>query len=252
MQRYRLVIAYHGAPFHGWQRQHGLVTVQGEIERVLHILLGEHVEVYGSGRTDQGVHATGQVAHVDCPRPIDPYALMCGLNHFLQPHIAVREVKAVSSMFHARFDALWRMYQYRIYSSPAPSPLMADRAWHINRSICTAWMQEAAHNSLGTHDFSAFRSHDCQSKSPVRTLDVCELVPSTEENILVWQLRARSFLHHQVRFIMGALVHVGLGKKPPEWMKELLQQASMKPFKAPAHGLCLTEIAYPGDENVTR
>lgn len=245
--RYRLTIAYHGASYRGWQRQPGLTTIQGEVERALKILLSEDVEVYGSGRTDQGVHAMGQVAHIDVPKSMDPYALMRGLNHFLQPHIAVREVVEVSDTFHARFDAVSRTYHYHIYASPVPSPFMADRAWHVNFPLCLAAMQQAAQYCLGTHDFSAFRSHACQSKSPIRTLDVCTLVPSGDEHIMIWALQARSFLHHQVRFLMGAIVYAGLGKMPPERVRELLLQKDAKPFKAPAHGLSLMKVAYSGD-----
>lgn len=247
--RYRLAIAYHGASFRGWQRQPGLITVQGELERALSILFSENIEVYGSGRTDQGVHAMGQVAHVDVPKPMDSYALMRGLNHFLQPHIAVREVVEVSDTFHARFDAISRMYHYHIYASPVPSPLMADRAWHVNFPLCVEAMQQAALHCLGTHDFSAFRSHACQSKSPIRTLDVCRLIPSNHEHTMVWELRARSFLHHQVRFLMGAIAYAGLGKIVPDRIKELLLQKEAKPFKAPAHGLYLMKVIYPGGDD---
>lgn len=246
MHRYRLTIAYHGAAFRGWQRQQDLLTVQGELERVLAILFNVPVEVYGSGRTDQGVHATGQVAHVDLPKAMDAYAMMRGLNHFLQPYIAVQKVEEVTSTFHARFDALWRMYHYQIYACPVPSPMMADRAWHVNQTLDVEAMLKAAAYCVGTHDFSAFRSHDCQSKLPIRTLDACDMT-FHDKHIMMWQIKARSFLHHQVRFLMGAIVYIGLGKKSPEWMQELLLQKDIKPFKAPAHGLCLVDIAYPGD-----
>lgn len=243
--RHKLTIAYHGASFKGWQRQPDNTTVQGEIERALANLFCQPVEIFGSGRTDQGVHAVGQVAHVDIPKPMEPYPLMAGLNHFLRPHIAIQAVEPIHSTFHARFDAIQRTYHYQIYTNNAPCPLMADRAWHINQPLCISSMREAAQILLGPHDFSYFRSHDCQSQSPMRTLNSLELLDDNQ----TWRISARSFLHHQVRFIMGALAHVGLGKQNIDWLRTLLKPHHFppinKPFKAPAHGLCLMDIQYP-------
>lgn len=239
--RYKLTLSYHGSPFKGWQKQSKHSTVQGSIERALFVLFGTHIEVFGSGRTDQGVHALGQVAHVDLPKAVEPYVLMRGLNHFLRPHISITHVEKAWPDFHARFDAINRTYHYQIYESAAPCPFMTDRSWHINQPLDLKIMQEAAHFFLGQHDFSAFRSSECQSRTPIRTLNTFELLNDQR----TWCIQARSFLHHQVRFMMGSLVYIGLGKEKPEWIKNLLSQSEKKPYKAPPQGLFLVQVDYP-------
>lgn len=243
MPRYKVTLAYHGAPFKGFQRQQGLPTVQGNIEQALQKLCGGNfVDVYAAGRTDQGVHALGQVIHFDTLKHFKPYTLQAGLNHFLNPHISIVDAQEANDTFHARFDAISRTYHYHMWVSSTLCPLKADQAWHVSYNLNVNAMEEAAQYCLGEHDFSAFRSHECQSKSPHKKLDVLERIDST--GFLTWRIKARSFLHHQVRFIMGALVQVGRGKQHPEWIQFLLKQKDIKPHKAPAHGLCFMNVEY--------
>ena len=246
MKRFKLTIEYDGGPFNGWQRLSEGASVQGALEDAVEKLTGTCAEVIGSGRTDAGVHARGQVAHVDIDKSFEPQRLADGLNAHLRPHpIAVLRAEPVSPDFHARFDAVRRAYQYRIIMRRAPLTLDAGRAWRAPRLLNAAAMQSAADRLIGQHDFTTFRDSQCQAKSPVKTLDRCDVV-ITSENELVVKCEARSFLHRQVRSMVGTLVEVGLGKMSADDVAEVLaarDRARCGPV-APPDGLYLMRVAY--------
>lgn len=252
MPRYRLDIEYDGSPYAGWQRQDGPVTVQGALEAALAAFCGEAVTLRGAGRTDAGVHATGQVAHCDLAKEWDPFRLMEALNWHLKPApVAVLAAARVADDFHARFSATERRYLYRIVARRAPLTLEAGLVWRVRRPLDAEAMREAAAHLVGHHDFTTFRSALCQSKSPVKTLseitiDEVEIAHGCEYR---FHLRARSFLHNQVRSIVGTLERVGAGAWTPEDVAAALQardRAACGPV-APPDGLCLTGVSYPDD-----
>ncbi|MBK0401104.1 tRNA pseudouridine(38-40) synthase TruA [Limibaculum sp. M0105] len=250
MPRYRLTIEYHGGPFVGWQRQAQGTSVQGAIEAALAALEpGEH-RVQGAGRTDAGVHATGQVAHCDLGRNWDPFRLAEALNHHLRPApVAVLAAARVDQDFHARFSAIHRNYTYRIVNRRAPLTLDAGRAWRVSNPLDAGAMQAAADLVIGRHDFTTFRSVQCQSASPVKTLDDFRVERRGDE--ILCHLGARSFLHNQVRSLVGTIERVGAGRWPVERMAEALaarDRSACGPV-APPDGLVLTGVRYPGDAN---
>lgn len=245
MQRYRLVLEYHGAPFVGWQRQENGASVQETLETAL-ARLGEEVRVTGAGRTDRGVHALAQTAHVDLARNWQPFRLMEALNHHLRPApIAVLAAERVGPDFHARYSARRRHYLYRIIQRRAPLALEAGLAWHIRYPLDLEAMREGASSLIGHHDFTTFRSVQCQSASPVKTLDAIEIEQQgTEINI---RLNARSFLHNQVRSIVGTLERVGAGRWQSAQVAEVLHardRTACGPV-APPEGLYLAGVDYP-------
>jgi tRNA pseudouridine38-40 synthase len=250
MPRYALKIEYNGAPFAGWQRQDGQTTVQGAIEAALRKLEPECEGVVGAGRTDTGVHATGQVAHCDMARDWEPFRLSEALNYHLKPQpISILEAVRVSDDWHARFDAVERRYLFRLISRRAPATLEAGLVWRVNHRLDLGAMQKAAGFLIGNHDFTTFRSTVCQAKSPVKTLD--EL--SIEERAIPYgaeyrfTVRARSFLHNQVRSFVGSLERVGAGSWAPEQMKDALEardRAACGPV-CPPQGLYLAQVTYP-------
>ncbi len=252
MPRFAFRIEYHGAPFHGWQRQAGQPSVQAAFEAALARLDRAAPTVTGAGRTDTGVHATGQVAHADLARDWDPFRLTEALNHHLRPEpVAVTACARVAADFHARFGAVERRYLYRVLCRRAPPVMEAGLVWHIRHPIDLAPMQEAARALIGRHDFTTFRATLCQAASPVKTLDeiTVEAVPRASGTEFRFQLRARSFLHNQVRSIVGTLERVGAGAWPPERVAEALaarDRAACGPV-APPQGLCLTGVCYPAD-----
>jgi tRNA pseudouridine38-40 synthase len=211
MPRFKLSIEYDGAPFAGWQRQKNGMSVQEVVERALKALCGESIPIYGAGRTDAGVHARGQVAHFDLAKdwPLD--VLRDGLNAHLRPHpVAVLEAELVPKTFDARFSALRRHYLYRIVSRRAPLTIERGRAWLVTRKLDVSAMQEAAQHLIGRHDFSTFRSSECQAASPVRTLERLDVVRAADEIHI--KASAKSFLHTQMRSIAGSLEYVGSGR----------------------------------------
>lgn len=246
MARYRLTLEYHGGPFVGWQRQDNGSSVQGVLEAALGGLDGGSVTVTGAGRTDAGVHARGQVAHVDLRKPWEPARLAAAANHHLRPHpVAVLEAAEAAPDFHARFDAVERAYVYRIVDRAAPLTLEHGLAWRVPGPLDAAAMAEAAAHLVGRHDFTTFRASQCQALSPVRTLDVLA-VRRVGEAVEV-EARARSFLHNQVRSIVGTLVKVGRGRWTPGRVAEALaacDRAHCGPV-APPDGLCLVAVRYP-------
>lgn len=246
MPRFKLTIEYDGGPFVGWQRQENGPSVQGALEDAVRGYCQVDALVQGAGRTDAGVHALGQVAHVDLPRDDRPEVVANALNAHLRPHpVAVLIAERVGEDFHARFSAVERGYLYRIVNRRAPAVLEAGRAWWVAAPLEAAAMHDAAQALVGRHDFSSFRAAECQADSPVKTIDEIN-VTCTGETISV-TVRARSFLHHQVRNIVGTLKFVGEGK----WTKadveaalEARDRAAAGPT-APPEGLYLTSVKYP-------
>lgn len=245
MPRYKLVLEYDGAPFRGWQRQSSGPSVQASLEAAVAAFCGEEVQVVAAGRTDAGVHAQGQVAHLDLVRAVSVETLRNALNYHLRPQpVVVLEASAVDAEFHARFAARMRHYRYRIVNRRAPLALERGRAWLVPCRLDAEMMHEAGQRLVGRHDFTSFRSALCQANSPVRTLAQLSVVRCGDE-IELWA-RARSFLHHQVRNMVGSLKLVGAGRWPVERIDAVLaarDRAAAGPT-APACGLCLMQVDY--------
>ncbi|HML14827.1 MAG TPA: tRNA pseudouridine(38-40) synthase TruA [Xanthobacteraceae bacterium] len=245
MPRYRLLIEYDGSPFVGWQMQAGGPSVQGVITDAIAAFADEKVTVHGAGRTDAGVHALGQVAHVDLKRDWRPDRVRDALNARLRPHpVAVLAVEKAPDSFHARFSAKRRHYLYRIVNRRADLALDRRRAWRVPRPLDTAAMHAAAQRLLGRHDFTTFRAADCQAKSPVKTLDRLDVERDGDEVRV--RASARSFLHHQVRSMVGSLVLIGEGKWGAEDLAAALDarsRAACGPV-APPEGLYLVSVDY--------
>lgn len=253
MPRYAFLIEYDGGPFAGWQRQaQGQASVQGAIEAALARLeLGSHT-IAGAGRTDAGVHATGQVATVDLARDWAPFRLSEALNWHLKPDpVAILSAARVADDFHARFSAVERRYLFRLVQRRAPVTHDKGKVWQVSNPLALAPMREAAAHLVGLHDFTTFRSSICQAKSPVKTLDAIDIVelPYPGGTEFRFGLRARSFLHNQVRSIVGTLERVGAGGWSPMDVKAALEscnRASCGPV-CPPDGLYLTGAGYPRD-----
>lgn len=211
LTRFALTIEYDGRPFMGWQRQAHGPSVQGAIEDAIRAITGENVAVHGAGRTDAGVHALAMRAHCDIARPITPFRLMEALNARLRPDpVAILDCAAVASDWHARFSCIGRRYVYRIENRRAPLTFARGLAWRVARRLDSEAMHLAAQQLVGRHDFTTFRSAHCQADSPLRTLDRLD-VERVDDTITI-HAAARSFLHHQVRSMVGCLSLVGLGK----------------------------------------
>jgi tRNA pseudouridine38-40 synthase len=246
MQRWKLTLEYDGRPFVGWQRQDNGPSVQQTLEEAAEKLTGgAPVRAHASGRTDAGVHAKGQAAHIDLERPMTADKLRDALNQHLRPHpVAVVSVEAVADDFHARMSSRGRSYEYRIINRRAPLALEAGRAWHVQRPLDVDAINQGAKHLVGRHDFTSFRASLCQAKSPVKTLDRLEAIRRGDE--LVIYAAARSFLHHQVRNMVGTLEMVGAGKWPPERVAAALaarNRAAAGPT-APPDGLYFMESRY--------
>lgn len=243
--RYKLTIEYDGGPFQGWQRLPDLPTVQGAVEEAVFKLTGMRTEVFGSGRTDAGVHAMGQVAHLDLEKPFPPQRLCDALNAHLRPHpITVLSAEEAAPDFHARFDAVRRVYIYEILNRRAPLALKRGQIWRVARKLDPGAMNAAAQTLRGTHDFTTFRDSGCQAKSPVKTLDVAWVQGYGE--LITCRFEARSFLHRQVRSMVGSLVEVGAGKMSVEEFAATLaakDRSACGPV-APPDGLYLMRVDY--------
>ncbi|WP_112308699.1 tRNA pseudouridine(38-40) synthase TruA [Pseudogemmobacter bohemicus] len=253
MARFAFRIEYDGGPFNGWQRQAGgQPSVQQAIEEALARLEPGAHRISAAGRTDAGVHATGQVAHADLTKEWEPFRLAEALNWHLKPQpVAITACAGVAPDFHARFSALERRYLFRLMARRAPAVLEAGRVWQVRGSLDLAAMQEAAAHLIGRHDFTTFRSAMCQAESPVKTLDEIRIeeVPCQGGQEFRFHLRARSFLHNQVRSIVGTLERVGAGGWPPARVKAALEaadRAACGPV-CPPEGLYLTGVGYPAD-----
>ena len=252
MPRYALKIEYHGAPFVGWQRQIDQRSVQGAIEDALARFEPRLHQIAAAGRTDAGVHALGQVAHCDMQNDWDPFRLSEALNYHLKPApIAIVACARVTDDWHARFSALERQYLYRIVMRRAPVTVQAGLVWQVKQKLDVDAMRAAAQMLIGKHDFTTFRSTVCQAKSPIKTLDRLDV---TEVDTLYgpevhFDVRARSFLHNQVRSFVGSLERVGAGGWTPQDMKSALEardRASCGPV-CPPEGLYLAAVTYPED-----
>ena len=246
MPRYRLILEYDGTPFVGWQVQPDSASVQGRLQEAILGFSGERVSVRGAGRTDAGVHARGQVAHIDLAKAWDPYKVREALNFHLKPDpISVVDAARVADEFDARFSATGRHYLYRILARRSPPALDAKRVWWVARPLDVAAMLEAARHLVGHHDFTTFRSASCQSRSPVKTLDALEVSTAGEEIRI--EASARSFLHHQVRSMAGTLKLVGEGRWRPDDVASALaaRDRSRCGAMAPSAGLYLMRVDYP-------
>ena len=246
MPRYRLTLEYDGAGLVGWQRQANGLSVQESLETAITRFCGESVGVTGAGRTDSGVHALGQVAHFDLARSVPPEVVRNAINFHLRPAaISVLAAEEVSETFDARLSAILRIYRYRILNRRAPPALERGHVWHVKRSLDVAAMDEGARHLVGHHDFSSFRDSLCQARSPVKTLDALTLSRHGEEVEIA--ARARSFLHHQVRNMVGTLQLVGLGRWRPDDVAQALAARDRRAAgpMAPAEGLYLVAVRYP-------
>ena len=246
MARYRLTVEYDGGPFVGFQAQAKGASIQGELERAILAFSGETIRMHGAGRTDTGVHATGQVVHFDLAKDWRAEVVMNAMNAHLVPGpIAVLSAEQVGDDFHARFSAIGRRYLYRILARAGPPALERGRVWHLKTPLDAEAMAEAAARLVGHHDFTTFRDAACQAKSPVKTLDAATVSRAGEE--LRVTFAARSFLHRQVRSMVGSLVEVGRGRWSPDDLAAALEardRSRCGPV-APAQGLYLTEVIYP-------
>ncbi len=243
--RYKIRIEYNGSSFHGWQRQDNLRTVQGCIEEAIEKMTGQKVLVEGAGRTDTGVHATGQVGHFDLKQYLSPHRIQDGLNFYLRDlGVVIFQVDEVEPTFHARFSALSRTYHYHIINRRAPLAIEHFRAWHVIAHLNFEAMQLASKHLVGHHDFSAFRSSECQSNSPLKTLTQFDMHKNGDRLTAV--IKARSFLHNQVRIMIGTLKMIGEGKWNEDGLLRILlnKDRTMAGPTAPPYGLYLVDVGY--------
>ena len=246
MPRYKLTLEYDGTPFSGWQKQDGLLTAQGVLEAALASFLDQpSVDTICAGRTDAGVHARGQVVHVDFPQARDPYIILRGLNTLMLPHpVVVLNAEAVADDFNARTSAVQRHYEYHIINRAARLALDERRAWYIRKELDCGAMQQAANLLLGRHDFTTFRDSHCQAKHAIRTLDALR-VERMGEHVRI-RCASKSFLHHQVRNMVGTLALVGHGKWQVADVQTALEARDRRAGgpTAPAHALYFMRVDY--------
>ena len=246
MTRWKLILEWDGTPFMGWQRQDHGPSVQAALEQAAKAMTGEAVTAHAAGRTDAGVHALAMAVHIDIAKEVTPHRLKEGLNALLRPNpVAVLAAEPVADDWHARFSCNGRRYLYRIANRRAPLTLDAHRAWRIGPSLNFAAMREGASYLVGHHDFTTFRSVHCQSASPVKTLDA--LTVQREEDEIHIRAEARSFLHHQVRSMVGCLALVGLGRWDAVDIRKALEAKDRAALglNAPPEGLYFAEALYP-------
>ncbi|UCG39646.1 MAG: tRNA pseudouridine(38-40) synthase TruA [bacterium] len=243
MRRIRLLLEYDGTSFSGWQIQPDARTVQGVLEEALSRMMESRVRILGSGRTDAGVHALGQVAHADVDRPIPPWNIMMGLNSTLPPDVRVLKCEEADRSFHAQRSATGKTYRYVILNRSAPTALDRNRVWHIRQPLDVDAMSRGASHLLGRHDFAAFKSAGDETTTvrDLRRLHLC-----SKAELLTLDFEADGFLKHMVRTITGALVEVGTGRMDHETIRALLEARSREgaPRKAPGRGLYLVSVNY--------
>lgn len=246
MPRYKLTVEYDGRPYRGFQAQAGLASVQGAIEAAVKGFCGQDLRLQAAGRTDTGVHATGQVVHVDLDKAWKPEVVRDALNAHLVPQpVAILSAEQVEDpRWHARFSATERRYIYRILNRTAPPALDWGRVWHVKKPLDAAAMHAAAQALVGHHDFTTFRDLQCQAKSPIKTLDVARVRREGDEVIL--EFASRSFLHRQVRSMTGTLAEVGLGRWSAADVEQALAARDRRACGpvAPATGLYLVGVKY--------
>ncbi len=247
MRHIRLVVEYDGSHLHGWQRQHGVPTVQQHLEEALGKLLVHETPVVGASRTDAGVHARGQVASFRTERAIPVHGVRRGLNSMLPDTIAIRDAAEVPEEFHPRFSATGKHYRYSILTRDARSPRLRDRAWHHPEPLNIHAMHDAARALIGEHDFSAFRAAGCTAKTTMRRVDSIALTRPAPY-LLEIDIRGNAFLRQMVRIIVGTLTEVGTGRRPAAQVAEILasKDRTQAGITAPAHGLELMEVRYDG------
>lgn len=259
MQRWKITVEYCGTDYAGWQRQENAPSVQQAIEEAITGFCGQEIRIHAAGRTDSGVHARGQVAHFDLDygdRPLNGYDLAKAINAHLRPRpVSVIAAEAVGEDFHARFSACNKLYTYRILCRPSPPALEAGKLWHFRRPLDVNAMRDSAKVLIGHHDFSTFRDSQCQARSPEKTLDRLDIEEVPYDTCGGVEVRvhaeARSFLHHQVRNMVGSLVLAGEGKWNREDMRKALEakdRSSGGPT-APADGLYLVRVDYQGQDS---
>ncbi len=251
-QRWKLTIEYDGGPFSGWQRQaDGILSVQQVIEDAIARLGETAPRLHVAGRTDAGVHARGQVAHVDLERPMTADELQGALNFHVRPHpVVILKVEAVDETFHARFGAVMRHYLYRINNRRAPLAIDAGHVWHLPARLDVGAMRAGAQHLLGKHDFSTFRAAACQAKGPIRSLTRFDITEDGDE--ISCHVSAPSFLHHQVRNMVGTLAEVGRGRWQPDEVKHALEAKDRAAggATAPADGLYFMKVEYGSAQQV--
>ncbi|MDQ1230648.1 tRNA pseudouridine(38-40) synthase TruA [Sphingomonas sp. SORGH_AS_0879] len=246
MTRFALTVEYDGRPFMGWQRQSHGPSVQQTLEDAIHAVTGERTAVHAAGRTDAGVHGLAMRAHVDIAKPIAPFRLMEAINARARPApVAVLDCVEVADDWHARFSCIRRSYEYRIVNRRAPLTFEAGLAWQVPQPLDEAAMAQAAAHLVGRHDFTTFRSVHCQADSPVRTLDLLSV--ERDGARLYIRAAARSFLHHQVRSMVGCLALVGMGRWSPDDVAAALaaRDRAQLGLNAPSDGLFFVAADYP-------
>ena len=249
MPRYKLTIEYNGTNFIGWQKQKKGFSIQGTIEKAAKNFLQSEVDLTVAGRTDAGVHADAQVAHLDIFKNLKIKNILFGLNFYLSKEkfgedISIKKVNKVDANFNARFDAKKKTYKYKIYNNESRSPMHAYNTWWVSQKLNIVDMKKASKYLLGNHDFSSFRASGCQALSPIKTLDKIAIIK--KKNIITLTFTARSFLYNQVRIMTGTLKDVGSGLINPEALKKILQKKkrASSGITAPSKGLTLYKVYY--------
>jgi tRNA pseudouridine38-40 synthase len=248
MRRARMTIAYRGDQFSGFATNPGMHTVASTVEGALQQVLQDEVKVVPAGRTDAGVHAWGQVISLDLPERVDIDLLAKQLNALCGPSIVVREARWAQPDFHARFSALWRTYRYTVLNSPVANPFLVDTAWHVSRPLNVRTMQLASDALIGEHDFSAFcRKPRSGEERSMRRYVMAARWSSLEDDKLLFEIKANAFCHQMVRSIVGTLVDIGMGKRPPSDLRGLILAGDRRQAAqlAPPQGLSLWEVGYP-------
>ena len=245
MVRYKIIIEYDGTRYYGWQKQPNLTTIQGQIESALKNLTKDNIEITGSGRTDAGVHALGQVAHFDLKQEFEAFKIKMALNFFLKmDDIAILDCQKMPDNFHCRFSAKQRIYQYKILNRRAPAAIDKNRVYHIALDLNLDLMQETANYLVGKHDFSSFRDSECQAEDAIRRIDYIKF--SQENDLIIIEIAAKSFLHHMVRNIVGTLIYFSKKNINPMEMKNILanKDRTKSGPNAPSWGLYFCQVIY--------